>query len=526
MATSSDPRHGARTPIVPSFARTAAGSLALQFADAAKWCVLRSYPLFERTVAAPTPRWAEPLGARAALRAALHAYRRVPAYREFVDGSGWSDDPRLTAAGRLARLPTTDKERYIRAYPTAARCLDGYIPLIGTEIDESSGSSGVPFNWVRSAEELTEMHRELSQFARYLFAGEVVTLNGFSMGAWSTGVNTAEALRRNGIVKSPGPDTEKIVDTMRFLGPSYVYVITGYPPFLRALLEYGDAVGHDWRPYRMFGVVGGEGMSEQLRDRLLRRFVGVYSAYGASDLDIGVAAETPASIWLRRRAADDPELRGRLFGDDPRLPMVFQYNPLDYHIEGIDGELVVTVSRLRMLSPRIRYNIHDAGGERSFRTMSNVCRDFGLDLTGVEMPAGRRVSRLPFLFVHGRSDATISYMGANIYPEDVEQALYADADLADRLGAFCLELRDIGSGDVRPCVHVELTRPGSDDLEISERLRVLVVRRLEANSRDYRSAVLENPSAAEILVELHGPNQGPFGENGRRIKRRYIVTPK
>lgn len=501
------------------------GTLALTLADAAKWAALRSYPLFERVVASPTPPWAEALGANAAWRAAMHAYRRVPAYREFVDTSGWSDDPGLSAAGRLARLPMTDKNTYVRVFPTAARCLDGKIPLIGTEIDESSGSSGVPFNWVRSAQELTEMHRGLSQFARYLFGTEVVTLNGFSMGAWSTGVNTAEALRRNGIVKSPGPDPEKIVDTMRFLGPSYVYVITGYPPFLRALLEHGDAVGHDWHPYRMFGVVGGEGMSEQLRDRLQRRFIGVYSAYGASDLDIGVAAETPTSIWLRRKAADDPELRRELFGDDPRLPMVFQYNPLDYHAESIDGELVVTVSRLRMLSPRIRYNIHDSGGQRSFRSMADICRGFGLDLAGVEMPAGQPGLRLPFLHVHGRSDATISYMGANIYPEDVEQALYAEADLSERIGAFCLELREIGAGDVRPCVHVEITRRADDDREVAERLRELVVRRLEANSRDYRSAVAENPTAAQILVELHDPNQGPFGENGRRIKRRYIVAP-
>ena len=37
-----------------------------------------------------------------------------------------------------------------------------------------------------------------------------------------------------------------------------------------------------------------------------------------------------------------------------------------------------------MLSPRIRYNIHDAGGERTYRAMADICRDFGLDLSGVE----------------------------------------------------------------------------------------------------------------------------------------------
>jgi len=509
--------------VLPVQVRSALASTALPFLDAGKWLALRSYPLFELSATTPIPRWIEPLGARGGLRAALNAYRRVPAYRAFVDDSGWRDDPSLTGVERLARFPVTDKKNYIIPFGTAARCIDGRIPLAGTQMDESSGSSGTPFDWVRGSMELGEMHRQFSQFARYVFGPSIVTINGFSMGAWSTGVNTAEALHRNGLVKSPGPDLEKIVHTLQFLGPGYVYVLTGYPPFLREILEFGSERGLDWRPYRLFGVVGGETMSEQLRDRLLESFIAVYSAYGASDLDIGVSTETPLTIWLRRAAASDPELRRQLFGDDPRLPMVLQYNPLDHHIEMIDGELVVTVCRLSMLSPRIRYNVHDAGGNRSLRDVVDICRDFGLDPMAVETPDGRPPIRLPIMWVHGRSDSTISYMGANIYPEDVEQAIFADTDLAPRLGAFCLELRDIGGGAVRPCVHVEVTERQLDDGEIATVLRRAVVARLERNSLDFRAAVAENPTTAEFIVELHEPGQGPFAENSQRIKRRYII---
>ena len=510
-----------RTPVQ---LRSASAAIALWIADAGKWCAVRSYPLFELGATTPIPRWIEPLGARGALRAALHAYRRVPAYRDFVDASGWVDDHSLTGSERLARLPVTDKKGYILRYSTAERCLDGKIPLTGTEMDESSGSSGTPYNWLRGAMELGEMHRQFSQYATYMFGEPVVTVNGFSMGAWSTGVNTARAMSRNGMVKSPGPDLEKIISTLQVLGPGYVYVLTGYPPFLREVLDFGDAQGLDWRPYRMYGVVGGEAMSEQLRDRLLTRFIAVYSAYGASDLDIGVGAETPLSIWVRRRAAENPELRRQLFGDDPRLPMVFQFNPLDHNVEVIDGELVITVSRLSVLSPRIRYNIHDAGGAHTYSQVVGICRSFGLDPTSVGTPFGRPPFRLPFLFVHGRSDSTISYMGANIYPEDVEQALVADTGVASRLGAFCLELREIGGGAVRPCVHVEVTDRGTDDAFLIETLRRSIVSRLEANSRDFKAAVTENPTTADIVIELHEPGQGPFAENSRRIKRRYIIA--
>ncbi len=509
---------------IPVQLRSAAAALALRAADAGKWCAIRSYPLFELATSAPIPRWTEPLGSRAALRAALHAYRRVPAYRAFLHAAGWIDDPSLSGAERLARLPVTDKKSYVLPYSMAERCVDGKIPLTGAEMDESSGSSGTPYDWVRGRLELEEMHAQFSQYATYIFGKPVVTINGFSMGAWSTGMNTAQAMRRNGLVKSTGPDLEKIVHTLEVLGAEYVYVLTGYPPFLREVLDFGDRQGLDWRRYRIYGIVGGESMSEQLRDRLLNYFIAVYSAYGASDLDIGVAAESPLSIWLRRQAAEHPELRRRLFGDDPRLPMVFQFNPLDHNVEVIDGELVITVSRLSLLSPRIRYNIHDAGGSFTYGHAMEVCRSLGLDPVGETSAFGRRPMKLPFLFVHGRSDSTVSYMGANIYPEDVEQALFADAKLTDRLGAFCLELRDIGAGAVRPCVHVEVTDRGADDATLIGTIRRSVITRLEANSRDFKAAVAENPTTADILVELHEPGRGPFAENSRRIKRRYILT--
>ena len=68
-----------------------------------------------------------------------------------------------------------------------------------------------------------------------------MTLNGFSMGAWATGTNASATLARIGIVKSTGPDADKILSALEFLGPEYTFVITGYPPFLRELLDAGDA---------------------------------------------------------------------------------------------------------------------------------------------------------------------------------------------------------------------------------------------------------------------------------------------
>jgi len=72
-------RTDARRRRVPAPLRAAAATAALRVADAGKWWAIRSYRLFDLAATTPIPRWAEPLGARAALRAALHARQRVPA---------------------------------------------------------------------------------------------------------------------------------------------------------------------------------------------------------------------------------------------------------------------------------------------------------------------------------------------------------------------------------------------------------------------------------------------------------------
>jgi len=240
-----------------------------------------------------------------------------------------SGTARRDPAAWLATLPMTDKHTYIDRYCLAQRCRGGVVPTVDAELDESSGSSGTPYTWVRGAAELRETHATMAILARHLLDHDdcrdrpLVTLNGFSMGAWATGTNVTAALKRLGVVKSTGPDTEKMFSAMKLLGPDRVYVIAGYPPFLRRLLDVAREQQFDLSAYTMFGVVGGEGMSEALRSRLERDFKAVYSAYGASDLDIGVAAETPLSIEIRRLAACEPGLALALFGTPSRLPMVF-----------------------------------------------------------------------------------------------------------------------------------------------------------------------------------------------------------
>ena len=306
-------------------------------------------------------------------RAAWRAIRRVPAYRDYLERN--RSIP-MVSRRRRSCVPCRRRTRrlYIDPYPIDKRCIDGRIGFRGVTMDESSGSTGTPYNWIRGAAERSVAQRNIAFFARYAFgAGDLVTLNAFSMGAWATGFNMSLGMNRHGLVKSIGPDIPKILSSLTVLGPSRRYLISGYPPFIKHLLDEGDRQGFPWSSYRMDALVGGEGMAEELRDRLLERFTMVYSGYGATDLEIGMAGESPGQCRAPApgsRAARHPN---GLFGSDQRLPMVFQYNPLVHFLEvNRLGEMLCTVSRLDLMAPRIRYNVHDSGGLLEFATAQRV----------------------------------------------------------------------------------------------------------------------------------------------------------
>ena len=323
----------------------------LAFRDILLYAIARRYSTFISGFRLLGPKymaWTSRIRAR---RVYYYAVKKVPAYRKFIK------DAKIT---KWSEIPFTDKDNYIRKYPTEERCINGVLPSTKIMIDESSGSTGRPYNWIRNMSERKESHAFISYFATFCFGKKpFLTINAFSMGAWATGLNMGLALQRNGIVKNTGPDISKILHTLEFFGKKHNYLITGYPPFLKQLMDIAEKENFPLNDYNINALAGGEGMSEGLRDYLRNGFIKVFSGYGATDLEIGISGETPLSIAIRRLARDNKEIREALFGTDSRLPMVFQYNPVMHYIEVTsDNEMVFAITRKSLLSPRIRYNIH------------------------------------------------------------------------------------------------------------------------------------------------------------------------
>lgn len=450
------------------------------------------------------------------------AYRKVPAYRDFIDERGGPPTLRYRdGLPDLTALPETDKASYVQRYDHEARCVGGSLPRRGVVVDESSGSSGRPTSWVRGPEERWATKHMLQLSFRSAMGEEACffVINAFALGAWASGLNVTLSLNDICIMKSTGPDIDKIVHTLEEFGPGYDYVVMGYPPFLKTL---SDDRRIDWSAYRVRAVFGGEAMSESMRRYLLKSFTAVMGSYGASDLEINMAAESPFTIRLRHELQHNAELRDRL--TDTRhatLPMVFQYNPLVYHLEtNPAGELLVTLTRPTNVAPKVRYNIHDLGHVARFEEIAAALAELGLTHLIEEI----QPLRLPLLFVYGRSDSSIDYYGANVTPDSVREVLFSLDELAPRLESFRLIATEGEQHDKTMKVAIELCE-GSDpaDLDRAAIAEELFARLAEVNG-DFRNAYRNTATEDQLpQMSLHRKGTGPFA-GGERIKHQYVAS--
>jgi hypothetical protein len=113
-------------------------------------------------------------------------------------------------------------------------------------------------------------------------------------------------------------------------------------------------------------------------------------------------------------------------------------------------------------------------------------------------------------------------MGANIYPEDIEGAIYADASIAARILSWQLSVREERPGETRPHVAIQLVRDDPDDA-FRDRLALLLTDALRRTNRDYREAFGEYPALMPVIVDVHRRGEGPFAGTEGRIKFRYVA---
>jgi phenylacetate-CoA ligase len=442
----------------------------------------------------------------------LKASQECPAYRSFVEAEGY----RSAGRWRLENVPVMTKENYVKRYTLEERCYGGAIPRAGVVIDESSGSTGQPNNWVRSAGERNDVKRilQLNYQLIYKDSGKVL-LNCFALGPWATGMNVSMSLVDVGILKSIGPDREKLTNTLKLLGPKYDYLIFGYPPFIRSFVDECEL---DLTAYHIDFVVGGEGLSEGLRTHLLKSAKTVVSSYGASDLEINIGVETPLTIALRQRCLQDPVLCQEIFGRETP-PMIFQYNAVDYLIEtNAQRELLFTIGRESGAAPKIRYNLRDSGGVYAFKELAKRLRPRDIDLARLVS----RTSHFPLLFVYGRNDSSVPFYGCKVFPSDMEQIIYSDPMLAQSVGTFQLAATEDEHLTSHLTIHLEESSRSAHALPENGVLQEIIFAGLVRVNQDFREVSrLFDPRQVHVKVHAHGT--GPFAGRDIRIKNKYIA---
>ena len=451
----------------------------------------------------------------------------VPAYRAFLDDYG-VDPGEVRTFADFERLPLLTKENYHHRYPLPDLCRDGR--LDGCDmIAVSSGSTGQPTVWPRSVTDEVAVAARFEQvFADSFAAGERTTLAVvcFPLGTWVGGLFTLACVRHLAAkgypitAVAPGNNKAEILRVIPELAPHCDQtVLLGYPPFVKDVIDTGLAAGLDWARYAVKLVLAGEVFSEEWRDLVGQR-AGMSSPcydsaslYGTADAGV-LGTETPLSVCVRRFLAARPEAAGELFGE-ARLPTLVQYDPGSRFFEEQDGTLLFSGDNG---VPLVRYHIADEGGLIGYEDMLAFCGRHGFDPVAELGGLGARGIRpLPFAYVFGRSHFTVSYFGANVYPENVTVGLEQPAVSGWVTGKFVLEVTSDADGNPHLSVTVELAPGEAGDAAREHMLAESIrdqLRRLNSEFAHYVPAGCQLP--AVTLRPAGDPDYFPVG-----VKHRY-----
>lgn len=356
----------------------------------------------------------------------------VPAYGEFLQEHN-IDPAEIHSTHDFAQLPLVTKQNYLQRYPLSQLCRDGKLESCDM-IAVSSGSTGHPTFWPRFVTDELAIARRFEQIFYDSFKADTkrtLAVVCFALGTWVGGLYTANCCRHLAAkgypitVVVPGNNKSEIYRVVRELGPMFEQVVLlGYPPFLKDVIDSGTSAGMKWPEYSIKLVMAGEVFSEEWRDLMGERAGIPDACYGSASLygtaDAGVLGnETPLSICIRRFLAANPEAARELFGES-RLPTLVQYDPLSRFFEVHENTLLFSGDNG---IPLVRYHISDTGGTVGYSDMLQFLHDYGFDPVAQLGDGARGVRNLPFVYVFGRSHFTVSYFGANIYPENVAVGL-------------------------------------------------------------------------------------------------------
>ncbi len=377
----------------------------------------------------------------------------VPAYKDFLKKNNLN--PRdIQNTEDFKRVPTLNKDNYLRFYPREMLCWDGNLKNQKWVFSTTSGSTGEPYYFPRTArqDETYAVTAELYLRENFNIQDKsTLYIDAFAMGAWIGGLFTYEAVKRvaergyNLSIITPGTNKAEVLNAVKNLAADFDQVIIGcYPPLLKDIIDHGVEEGIDWPSFNLGIVFSAEGFSEAFRDYIISHaglkdtYKSTLNHYGTVDMGT-MAHETPLSIFLRRQALEDAALFRALFKETSKQPTFAQYLPEQFYFEEDKNNLLCTSNSGL---PLARYDLKDYGGIVTAGTVKEEYLKTGKDLDKDLNKAGILDTKwnLPFVYLYERSDFSVTFMGATIYPEEIRRALLTKSITKYITGKFTLEV--------------------------------------------------------------------------------------
>jgi phenylacetate-CoA ligase len=466
----------------------------------------------------------------AAQRGALALFHsvaaEVPAYRRFLAEHGIQPDS-IQSFEDFQRLPLVTKANYHSRFALHDLCRNGRLDA-NDFVAVSSGSTGQPTFWPRFITDELPIARRFEQAFRDSFRADerrTLAVVCFALGTWVGGMFTASCCRHLAArgypltVASPGNNIGEILRVVQRLAPEFDQtVLLGYPPFLKDVIDAGLASNLDWSTYHTRLVMAGEVFSEEWRTLVGQRMGSTdachdsVSLYGTADAGV-LGNETPLSVAMRRFLARDPDAARELFGES-RLPTLVQYDPRSRFFEVRDGTLLFTGDNG---IPLVRYHIADSGGLIPFATMMDFMHARGFTAPDL---GDRGVRPLPFAYVFGRADFTISYFGANVFPENVTVGLEQPTISRWCTGKFVMQVREDDDRNTYLSIVVELASDVAADREKLDTIGDSILMNLRRLNSEFAHYVPTERQRPRIELAPRGdPEYFPLGVKHRYTRR-------
>ncbi len=462
----------------------------------------------------------------------------VPAYKAFLAQQQINPETIQTFED-FQKIPPLTKDNYIKCHALADFCRQGKIASCDM-IAASSGSTGKPTYWLRFfTDELAIATRFEQIFYDSFFADTKPTLAVicFALGTWVGGMFTTSCCRYLSskgypvTVISPGSNKAEILRVVEELSPNFEQtVLLGYPPFLKDVIDTGIANNVQWQQYNLKLVMAGEVFSEEWRNLVAERIgsenpcYDFASLYGTADAGV-LGNETPLSICIRQFLAKNPNAARTLFGES-RLPTLVQYDPINRFFEVIpnspESSHKTGISRGTLLFsgdngiPLMRYNILDNGGIITYDAMLQFLAEWGFHPSEA-LSHVRGIRNLPFVFVFGRSNFTISYFGANIYPENIKVGLEQPLIRNWVTGKFVMQIQEGADKNLFLSIAVELAPGVTTSEEQEQAVADSILAQLKRLNSEFTNYVPQEYQTPQVrLLPMGEPEYFPQG-----VKHRY-----